>query len=152
MGDFLRPRREPMAEPKTRKTRASVAAFLDATTDGERRKDCLAVLDMMKKATRAEPRMWGTAIVGFGTYLQNYADGQVMVWPVVAFSPRKQNLTLYLAPDFKGYNELLKKLGKHKTGKVCLYLKSLEDVDVKILKRLVAGSVRHVKDAYPTRV
>ncbi len=140
-----------MAEPKTRMTRASVAAFLDATTEGERRKDCLAVLDMMKKATKAKPRMWGTAIVGFGTCLQKYADGKVMEWPVVALSPRKQNLTLYLAPGFEGYDALMKKLGKHKTGKVCLYLKSLEDVDVKVLKRLVAGSVRHVKDTYPTK-
>ena len=140
-----------MAEPKTRMTRASVAAFLDKTTDGARKKDCLAVLDMMKKVTKAEPRMWGTAIVGFGTYLQEYADGKVMEWPVVGFSPRKQNLTLYLAPGFEGYDELMKKLGKCKTGKVCLYLKSLEDVDVKVLKRLVAGSVRHTKGTYPTR-
>jgi Domain of unknown function (DU1801) len=140
-----------MAEPKTRMTRASVAAFLDATTDGERRKDCLAVLDIMKKATKAEPRMWGTSIVGFGTYAQKYADGKVLEWPVVGFSPRKQNLTLYLTPGFDGFDALMTKFGKCKTSKGCLYLKRLEDVDVKVLKQLVAGSVRHMKDTHPTR-
>ena len=140
-----------MAETKTRMTRASVAAFLDATTDGEKRKDCLAVLDIMKKVTKAQPRMWGTSIVGFGTYAQKYANGKVLEWPVVAFSPRKQDLTLYLMPGFEGYDELMNKLGKYRTGKVCLYLKSLEDIDVKVLKQLVAGSVRHVKATHPTR-
>lgn len=140
-----------MAEPKTRMTRASVAAFLDATTDGEKKKDCLAVLDIMKKATKAEPRMWGTSIVGFGTYAQKYADGKVMEWPVIGFSPRKHDLTLYLTPGFEGFDELMKKLGKHRTGKVCVYLKSLEDIDIKVLKQLVAGSVRHMKDTHPTR-
>lgn len=100
---------------------------------------------------KAQPRMWGTTIVGFGTYAQKYADGKVLEWPVVGFSPRKQNLTLYLIPGFEGFDELLKKLGKYQTGKVCLYLKSLGDVDVKVLKKLVAGSVRHMKDTYPTR-
>ena len=141
-----------MPQPKTRVTRASVAAFLDATTDGEKKKDCLAVLDIMKKATKAEPRMWGTSIVGFGIYAQEYADGKVVEWPVVGFSPRKQNLTLYLMPGFEGFDQLLRKLGTYKTGKVCLYLKRLKDVDIKVLKQLVAGSVRHVKDTHPTRL
>jgi hypothetical protein len=145
------PKEGRMAEPKTRMTRASVAAFLDAITDGVKRKDCLAVLDIMKKATRAQPRMWGTSIVGFGAYAQKYADGKVVEWPVVGFSPRKQNLTLYLMPGFEGFDELLKKLGKHKTGKVCVYLQTLKDIDVKVLKQLVAGSVRHIKDTHPTR-
>ena len=140
-----------MAELKTKPTDASVEAFLGRTAEGERKRDCFAVLKMMQQVTKARPRMWGASIVGFGTYAQKYADGKVLEWPVIGFSPRKQNLTLYLTPGFEGWGELLKKLGTHKTGKVCLYLKSLGDVDVKVLKKLVAGSVRHVKDMYPTR-
>jgi hypothetical protein len=95
--------------------------------------------------------MWGTSIVGFGTYAQKYADGKVVERPVVGFSPRKQNLTLDLVPGFEGFDELMRKIGKYRTGKVCVYLKRLEDIDVKVLKQLVAGSVRHMKDTHPTR-
>jgi len=86
-----------MAEPKTKKTKASVTAFLKASTEGDRRRDCLAVLDLMRKATKSEPAMWGAAIVGFGAYTYKYANGKALEWPIIGFSPRKQDLTLYLS-------------------------------------------------------
>lgn len=140
-----------MAEIKTRKTQANVAAFLEGATDGERRDDCRVVLDIMKKATKSEPRMWGTSIVGFGTYTYRYADGKALEWPVIGFSPRKQNLTLYVMPGVRLFDDLLKRLGTHKTGKGCLYLKSLAAIDLKVLKQLIAESVRHMKATYPTK-
>lgn len=136
-----------MQEPKTKKTRASVKAFLEANTGGEYTKDCLAVLDLMKKATGAKPAMWGTSIVGFGSYAYKYSSGKTLEWPVIGFSPRKQNLTLYL-PGLKLFGELTEKLGKHKVGGGCLYVKSLKDLDVKVLKRLIAESIRYMKASH----
>jgi len=134
-----------MQEPKTKKTRASVTAFLKANTGGESTKDCFAVLDLMKKATGARPAMWGTHIVGFGSYTYKYATGKALDWPVIGFAPRKQNLTLYL-PGLGQFEDLTAKLGKHKmTGGGCLYVKSLKDVDIKVLKRLIAESIRYMK-------
>lgn len=138
-----------MAELKTRVTTASVAAFLGAIEDDERRADCKKVAALMKKVTGAPPRMWGTSIVGFGTYHYRYASGQEADWPLAAFSPRKGDLTLYILPGFTGYGGLMKKLGKYKTGKVCLYLKRLADVDLKVLEQLIRGSVRHTKKLFP---
>jgi len=140
-----------MAELKTRVSAASVDAFLKRNTAGERREDCLAVMKIMKQATKAEPRMWGTSIVGFGTYTYKYGSGATGDWPVTGFSPRKQNLTLYIMPGFERFSSLMKKLGKYKTGRSCLYVKRLSDVDPKILKELVVESVRHMKAAYPTK-
>ena len=140
-----------MAELKTKKTDASVEAFLEKTTEGERKSDCLAVLKLMKQATKAEPRMWGTAIVGFGSYHYKGASGREGDWLVTGFSPRKQNLTLYIMPGFERFDPLMKKLGKFKAGGSCLYLKRLSDIDVKVLKELVAESVRHMKATYPTK-
>lgn len=139
-----------MAELKTRKTEASVEAFLARTAEGERKSDCFAVLKMMKQVTKAAPRMWGSSIVGFLTYTYKYDKGKAVEWPVVGFSPRKENLTLYLMPGFERYPALMKKLGKYKTGKSCLYLKRLADVDAKVLKELVAAAVRDMKTTYPT--
>lgn len=130
-----------MAEPKTRPTKASVAGFLAAVADEQRRKDCLAVEKMMRKATGAKPVMWGTSIVGFGAYTYTDARGQSNDWPVVGFSPRKNDLTLYLMPGFAGREALLAKLGKHRTGVSCLYLKRLADVDATVLEKLIAQSV-----------
>jgi hypothetical protein len=139
-----------MAELKTKKTQASVKAFLDGAASGERRKECDVILKLMKDATKCEPKMWGASIVGFGTYSYKYPTGQTGDWPVTAFSPRKANLTLYVMPGFEGADALLAKLGKHKHGKSCLYLKNLGDVDMKILKQIVTAGVRHVKATYPT--
>ncbi len=135
-----------MAEPKTKVNNASVKKFLNAITDKERRDDCFKVMELMKKVTRKDAKMWGTAIVGFGTYTLTYANGKTADWPLAAFSPRKQALTIYIMAGFKRYPELMKKLGKVKTTKACLYIKKLEDVDVKILKELVKESVTYAKN------
>src|SRR5436190_16536273 len=118
-----------MAEPKTKETDQSVAEFLDAIEDERRRRDCWTVAKLMRKATKAEPKMWGTSIVGFGRYAYTYASGHSGEWPIVGFSPRKNDLTLYVRLGTPGSSELLETLGKHKVGKGCLYLKKLEDVD-----------------------
>lgn len=135
-----------MAEPKTKVNNASVKKFLNAITNKERRDDCFKVMELMKKVTRKDAKMWGTAIVGFGTYILTYASGKTADWPLVGFSPRKQALTIYIMAGFKRYPELMKKLGKVKTTKACLYIKKLEDVDVKILKELVKESVTYAKN------
>lgn len=138
-----------MAEPKTRATRSSVAGFLAKVTDKERRADCETVAALMQKATGESPTMWGTSIVGFGRYRQDYANGRTDEWPIIGFSPRKTDLTLYLALYEAGFPELLAKLGKHKTGKVCLYIKRLADVDMKVLTQLIRLSVEKME---PQRV
>ena len=130
-----------MAELKTKRNAASVEQFLDEATDGQRREDCLRVLQMMKAATNAEPAMWGTSIVGFGRHQYKYDSGTKGEWFLTGFSPRKQNLTLYIMSGVERYGALLKELGKHKTGKGCLYIKSLADVDVPTLKRLIEQSL-----------
>jgi len=130
-----------MAELKTKKTKASVAAFLDQISDEQRRKDCQRVLKIMKEATGEQPRMWGSSIVGFGAYKYRYASGHEGEWPIIGFSPRKNDLTLYIMPGFADHTELMAKLGKHKTGKSCLYIKKLDDVELPILKKLITKSV-----------
>ena len=134
-----------MAEPKTQANDASVADFLAAVPDPTRRADCLAVAELMREVTGAEPRMWGPSIVGFGRYRYRYASGREGEWPLAAFSPRKQNLTLYVLTGFDGEDALLARLGKHTTGTSCLYLKRLADVDRAVLRELVERSVAHVR-------
>jgi hypothetical protein len=131
-----------MAEPKTKETKASVAKFLNKIPDQTRRQDCLTVVDIMREVTGEEPKMWGPSIVGFGHYRQEYANGREAEWPIAAFSPRKSDLTLYITREFESAPDLLKQLGKFKTGKVCLYLKTLADVDLKVLRKVVAASVK----------
>lgn len=130
-----------MSELKTRPTSASVAEFLALQTDA-RRADCEAVLRMMEAATGERAEMWGAAIVGFGRYAYANSSKKTFEWPIVGFSPRKNDLTLYLMPGFEGRAELLGKLGKHKTGKSCLYLKKLADVDPGVLQELIECSVQ----------
>lgn len=130
-----------MAEPKTKATKASVAAFLAAIPDEQRRKDCKAVAKLMQEATGEKPVLWGANIVGFGAYRYEYASGGSGDWPLVGFSPRKNDLTLYLMAGFERHADLLAKLGRHKTGKSCLYLKKLADADPAVLKELVGRSV-----------
>ena len=130
-----------MAELKTKKTTTSVEKFLNKIADEQRRKDCFRLLEIMKTETKAEPAMWGPSIVGFGSYQYKYAGGREMEWPMIGFSPRKQSLTLYVMWGFERYPLLMKKLGKHKTGKACLYIKKLEDVDMSTLKQLIKESV-----------
>lgn len=130
-----------MGEPKTKPTTASVTKFLNAVSDKTRRDDCFTVLEMMREVTKEEPAMWGSSIVGFGRYRHKYESGREGEWPIAAFSPRKGDLTLYLTPGFDVAPEI-ERLGKYKTGKVCLYIKKLADVDPKILKQLVTKSVK----------
>jgi Domain of unknown function (DU1801) len=137
-----------VAELKTRPTNESVEKFLKAIADEGRRKDCFAVAKLMEEITGEKARMWGPSIVGFGSYHYKYASGQEADWPVAAFSPRKQNLTLYLTPGFEQHVELMQKLGKHSTGKSCLYIKRLDHVHMPTLKKLVSESVRIVKKKY----
>lgn len=137
-----------MAEPKTKPTGVSVVAFLKTVPDDERRKDCQALVKLMKQASGAPAKMWGPSIVGFGTYHYVYASGREGDWPLVGFSPRKQDLTLYIMAGVERFPDLMKKLGKHKTGVSCLYLKRLSDVDLKVLEKLVKESVRQTKRAY----
>ena len=133
-----------MAEPKTKKNDASVEAFLNSVADERKRQDSFTLVDLMRDITGSEPSMWGDAIVGFGGYLSANSAGKVSEWPVAAFSPRKQSLTIYLMDGFEQYDELLGRLGKHSTGKVCLYIKRLSDVDMTALRDLIELSVAHV--------
>ena len=127
--------------PKTRPTDASVATFIGQQADPTRRADCHAVAALMQAATGEPAVMWGDAIVGFGAYRVRYSSGQMLDWPLLGFSPRKNDLTLYLAAEFEGRAALLEKLGRHKTGKVCLYLKRLADVDAGVLNELILASL-----------
>ena len=131
-----------MAELKTKVNDASVDKFLRGVTDKTKREDSYKILEMMKKATKAEPKMWGTSIIGFGDYHYKYESGREGDYFLTGFSPRKQNLTLYILGGFDEHGELLNKLGKYSLGKGCLYIKKLEDVDTKVLKELVTGSVK----------
>jgi hypothetical protein len=137
-----------MPELKTQKTDASVEEFLDSVEHEKRRTDGRVLLQLMRDVTGEEPSMWGPSIVGFGSYTYKYASGREGEWPVVGFSPRKRNLTVYVMDGFDGYTELLADLGKHRTGKSCLYINKLEDVDMDVLKELVKQSVEHVKETH----
>jgi hypothetical protein len=130
-----------MAEPKTRPTKASVTRFLDGIEDEDRRRDCKTLVRMMKAATGEPPTMWGTAIIGFGSQPLAYASGRTQDWPLIAFSPRKRDLTLYLGAGL-GERALLAKLGKFKASKACLYVKRLSDVDLGVLEALIAAAIR----------
>ena len=131
-----------MAEPKTKETQESVYAFLDKIPDKTRRKDCLAVVDIMRDLTKEEPKMWGSSIVGFGRYHYKYESGREGDSMITGFSPRKGDLTLYIMGGFDESLDLMKRLGKHKTGKSCLYIKALADVVLNVLRKLVANSVK----------
>lgn len=133
------------AELKTKLNDASVEDFLNTVSDEQIRADCFEVVKIMKQVTKAEPKMWGASIVGFGSYHYKSASGREGDWMLVGFSPRKQNLTLYIMAGFDRYDELMKKLGKFSTGKSCLYIKKLADVDKKVLKELVSESVQYMK-------
>jgi hypothetical protein len=128
-----------MAELKTKATGTSAADFLNAVADAQVREDCWTIAKMMQDATKAEPKMWGPSIVGFGDYRYVYPDGREMDWMLIAFSPRKQNITLYIEQP----PELMEKLGTHSCGKGCLYIKRLSDVNVAVLKKMVQASVKN---------
>lgn len=131
-----------MAELKTRPSRRSVAAFLAGIRDPELRRDCTTLVRMMKKVTKARPTMWGKSVVGFGKYHYRYPSGREGDWFLTGFSPRKRNLTIYLMAGAAREPALRKRLGRHTTSVGCLYVRRLADVDLRVLERLVASSVR----------
>ena len=139
-----------MAELKTRKNNASVAEFLKNIGDPAQRADCRKISAIMKKATGSRPKMWGTAIVGFGSYSYSNSAGKDFEWMLTGFSPRKQATSVYIMPGFKKFDALMKKLGRYKTGKSCLYIKRLEDVDEDVLLKLIDASVKHMRKTYST--
>jgi len=132
-----------MAELKTKENDASVSAFIDSIADAQRREDARTVAAMMKAATRSVPRMWGTSIVGFGAQHYRYASGREGDWFRAGFSPRKDSLTLYITSGLERHRDLMGRLGKYKTGKACLYIRKLADVDQKVLKQLITESLKH---------
>lgn len=138
-----------MAELKTKKNDASVEGFLTGVGNERRREDSFVVLEMMKRITGEEPTMWGSSIVGFGSYHFRYASGREGDWPRIGFSPRKQSLTLYVMPGFSNYDDLLSRLGKHRTGKSCLYVNKLADVDMDVLEQLIRSSLDAMREMYP---
>jgi hypothetical protein len=137
-----------MADTKTKPTDRSVEEFLKEVENPTKKKDSFEILRMMKKVTQEEPVIWGDSIVGFGSYHYKYSSGREGDSPMVGFSPRKQNLTIYIQDGIDKYDVLLKKLGKFKTGKVCLYINKLNDVDNEILKQILTKSVEYMKKEY----
>lgn len=139
-----------MAELKTQATGASVAEFLKRVEDPRKRADCRAIGKMMREATGKRPKMWGDSIVGYDHYDYSYKSGHSGRWPITGYSPRARNITVYIMPGFDKFADLMKKLGKHKHSKSCLYINRLEDVDEKILATLIQEYVREMRRTYGT--
>ena len=134
------------AELKTKVSDASVTAFLNSVADEQKRKDSFELLKIMKQITKEEPKLWGPSIVGFGSYHYKYESGREGDSPMMGFSPRKQNLTLYIiTPGFEEYQGHLSRLGKYSTGKSCLYIKRLSDIDVDVLQELISDSLKAIR-------
>lgn len=140
-----------MAELKTQPNDESVDAFLETVENEQKRTDSKTILSLMQRVTGEAPKMWGTSIIGFGTYQYKYASGRSGEWFVTGFSPRKQNLTLYIMSGFEQYDSLLARLGKYKTGKSCLYINKIADIDLKALESLVDASVKHMRESNPSK-
>jgi hypothetical protein len=134
---------------KTTKTAGSVSSFVKSIPDKARQADCISIIQVFQDASGFEPKMWGSAIIGFGNYHYKYDSGHEGDAPLAGFSPRKSEFALYIA-NFDGKQELLQKFGKHKTAKSCVYIKKLSEVDTLVLKKLVIGSVKHYKSKYKT--
>ena len=139
-----------MAEPKTRQNSASVAAFLKKS-ELSKRQDCETIIAIMVEATGEKPMMWGSSIIGFGSYHYKYASGREGDWLLIGLSPRKQNISIYIMDGFSNYEKLLAKLGKHKIGKSCLYINKLADIDMRVLTDLVRRSVKNMRQKYPDK-
>lgn len=138
-----------MTELKTKRNKGDVEAFLNSVPEEKKRQDSFTILELMKKITGEQPEMWGESIVGFGSYRYKYESGREGDWFMTGFSPRKQNLTLYIMSGFDEYDHLLGKLGKYKTGKSCLYIKKIDDIDQDVLRELVKKSVEHMEETNP---
>ena len=139
-----------MYKLKTRPTTSNVEAFLASVSDEKRRTDCDQVAGLMQEITGEDPVMWGTSIIGFGSYHYKYASGHEGDFMITGVSPRKQALTIYIMEGFSRHSELMDSLGKYKTGKSCLYIKKLEDIDMDVLKHLIETSVAAMREKYPS--
>ncbi len=139
-----------MAVNKTQKTRASVSEFVKSIEDPQMRADAKKLASMMRRVTGKRAKMWGSSIVGYGTYHYKYDSGREGDFMLTGYSPRKQALTIYVMPGFSKFGPLMKRLGKYKTGKSCLYIKRLADVDELVLEQLIGGSVEHMRQKYET--
>lgn len=140
-----------MAENKTKPTAQSPTAFINSIEDKQKRADVKKVAAMMRKATGAKATMWGSSMVGYGQYHYKYASGREGDYMLTGFAPRKQALTIYIMPGFDKFESLMQKLGKYKTGRSCLYVKRLADIDEKILERLIVDSVKTMRKNYETK-
>ena len=134
-----------MAELKTAPTGASVTTFIDGIEDTAKRRDARTLVRLMRNVTQAPPRMWGPSMVGFGQYRYRYESGREGDWMLTGFSPRKRELSIYIMSGFAGHEDLLERLGPHRTGRSCLYVKRLADVDADVLEELVTRSVEHLR-------
>ena len=137
-----------MSDLKTQQNDASVDDFIESVDGDDRRNDCIALLSMMTRITQKVPKMWGDSIVGFGSYHYKYKSGREGDWFVTGFAPRKRELTVYIMPGFEKYSALMEKLGKYRTGKSCLYIKRLSDVDSKTLEDLIEQSISDMEKIY----
>ena len=137
-----------MAKIKTTETSKSVTDFINSVSDEIKRKDSFQIIDIMQKQTGFEPKMWGPSIIGFGNYHYKYESGHEGDMPLAAFSPRSTAIVFYFSEEFENKEELLQRLGKHKTGKVCVYIKRIDDIDLYVLKIMIANSVEYIKSRY----
>lgn len=136
---------------KTQPTSTSIAEFIESLDDERRQSECNQLVELMREESGQEPVLWGPAIIGFGQYHYRYESGREGDFMRVGFSPRKQNLSIYIIPGFKPYQAVLERLGKHKLGKSCLYIKRLEDVDISALRELVRQSLADMNERYPEK-
>lgn len=137
-----------MAKNKTTETRNSVTGYLNAIPGEQKRKDCYEITELMRKITGFEPKMWGTSIVGFGSYHYKYESGHEGDAPLAGFSSRTNAITFYLASELSKKEKLLQKLGKHKSGKGCIYIQKLEDINITVLSEMISNSIKHNKSKY----
>lgn len=137
-----------MAENKTQQNNASVEEFLSQVEDETKRADTQSIVEMMGEITGYPATMWGTSIIGFGKYVYHYKSGRSGEWSLVGVSPRARNISVYIMPGFGNYDDLMARLGKHKTGKSCLYINRLADVDTEVLRELISKSVDYMKEKY----
>ena len=140
------------SQNKTTATKQSVSAFLNKIEDPALRRESKELLKIFKEVTGAKPVLWGSSIIGFGSYHYTYDSGREGDSPATGFSARKIGLTIYLMPGYQDYSDILKNLGPHKLGKSCLYLKSLEDIDRNVLKKLIKAGLRDLKKLYPVNL
>ncbi len=135
-----------MTEKKTSQTDKSVLAFIDVLPTASKKEDAIKILELLRKITKEEPRMWGSSIIGFGSYTYQLANGKESTYARMSYSPRKTNLVFYVLSNFEDQDTLLKKLGKHRTGKICLYINKLADVDMKVLTTILKKAWHHSKN------